>query len=283
MPTLAYWRTNLKAKLWHLPVLLLAVLMLLPLWLQLSGSFYHHLKMQSGVIPLLPPIPPMIDAYRTFAQVGGLKWLGMSTLVAVLGVAGQVIVATTAAYAFAWRKFPGRDAMFWLLVVSMTLPAQALLIPRYILIRKLGLSGLLGLLPAYWVATGSVFLLRQFCKSLSREILEAARIDGASEWRLLWSIALPMMQPAIVLIAVSSFFGIWGDVFWPQMVLRNQMTLPVGIYWLAQHGKMAGGLHTEGGGMVLTMAGGVISLLPLIALFLAFQDKLQGGYTEEWA
>lgn len=268
---------------WHILFILLALVMLLPLWIQLIGSTYNPTQMQSGVIPILPPSNPTLRAYRDFFMVGGLRWLALSTLIAVLGVTGQVLVSTMAAYAFAWKEFPGRDWLFWLLVLSMTLPVQALLIPRYILVRRLGLSGLWGLMPAYWVATGSIFLLRQFCKSLSKEILEAARLDGASEWTLLFRVAIPMMVPAIVLIAISSFFGIWGDVFWPQMMMGQEMTLPVGIYWLSLTGALAAGSGNPGNKMVLSMAGGIISLIPLIVLFVAFQDKLQGGYSEEWA
>ena len=270
-------------KRWRVLAIIIAAIALLPLWMQLIKSVAPVETVDTvSVIPT--GFEPM--AYVRFLRAGGWRWVCNSLMVSSVATVGQSVIAALAAYAFAWKEFKGRDTIFWLMVVSMALPAQALLVPRFMLARQLGLTGYPGLMLAYLSVTGQIFLVRQFCKSLPREVIDAARVDGAGEARLFFQVAAPMMVPALVLVGVAAFVGTWLDLFWPMLFLRgDSMTLAPGLYWFHTTG-----VATDLGGSVWNMqeklrqqmAGGIISFVPLLVLFLAFQKRLNEGYSESW-
>ena len=265
----------------RLPLRLLALavvaLAALPFWLQLCGSITAGPDLIARGLSLLPGRLSGI-AYRDFCEWGGMHWLANSLAVSTVAALGQCAVSGLAGYAFAWKRFPGRDWLFWLLVASMALPAQALLVPRFVLVRKLGLSGYPALLLVYWVATSGILLVRQFARSIPAEVMDAARMDGAGEVRLLWSVVFPALRSCLVLVAAGTFIGAWADLFWPQLLLRgDNMTLAVGLFWLsAQH------IGDYGTRMTRLMAGGVVSMVPVLLVFLSAQGQLERGFTTEW-
>ena len=148
----------------------------------------------------------------------------------------QTFFNALCAYAFAKRKFPGRDVIFVLFLATMMVPGQVTLIPNYIIIQHIPFfggndwlgNGGQGWLDSYWglimpgtVSAFGIFLLRQYMLSIPDELLDAARIDGASEFRIFWSIVLPLCTPALAANAIFTFQGAWEDFFWPLIILSS--------------------------------------------------------------
>src|SRR5690606_17446708 len=137
---------------------------------------------------------------------------------------------TLAGYAFAKLRFAGRERLFQLLLAALVVPAQMAMLPLFLLMKQLGLHNTYGSvnIPALASVFG-IFLVRQYARSIPDELLEAARIDGAGEWRIFFSIVLPMLKPVLVTLAIFSFMAAWNDFMWPLIVLTDQehYTLPV--------------------------------------------------------
>jgi ABC-type glycerol-3-phosphate transport system permease component len=261
-------------RLWVPVIVVVLIVSLMPIYLQVIGALGPSTDI---VERRLWPTGLSFTALQRAVDAGALRWLGNSVFLTALAVAGHLLVAGLAAYAFAWKGAP--SWLFWLLVGSMIVPDQALFIPRFILVRKLGLSGYSGLLLAYWSCVASIFLLRQFCKSLPKDVLEAARLDGAKEWRLILRFAFPMMAPGLALCGAWVFALVWGDLFWPSLMLRgSDMTLSLGLYFMTQTSNLFDPYARAG----MVMAGGMLSLIPMAIIFSLFQGYLGKGHTEAW-
>jgi multiple sugar transport system permease protein len=191
----------------------------------------------------------------------------------------NVIFATAAAYAFAKLKFPFRDAIFYVLLLTLMVPFQVNLIPLYSIMVKLhdvvpflGADTYFGLVVPSAIQVFGIFLMRQFLQSIPDEILESARMDGASEWRILRSIIFPLAAPGMATLAIFAFIGAWNDFLWPLIVTSSDdmRTLPVGLALLAKRNSVNWGD---------TMAGTVIAAAPMIVVFLILQRRFIEGLT----
>jgi multiple sugar transport system permease protein len=251
----------------YLGLTVLALVMLIPFAWMLSTS----LKPAQYILRATPqfiPHPATTSSYTNLIDLMPVdKMLFNSTLVAVLGTAGQVIVSAMAAYAFSRLEWRGRNLVFVLYLLTMMVPRQVTLIPQFILIRQLGwvntYQGLI--LPGLFSAFG-VFLLRQSFLGMPHELEEAAFIDGANHLTVFWRIVLPISKPALATLSVLSFMEYWNSYLWPLFVARKDefMTLPVGLAKL------------QGGPRALTqwnmvMAGAVITVLPILIVYLLAQ------------
>ncbi len=182
---------------------------------------------------------------------------------------GAVATSTLAAYAFARLRFPGRDALFLLLLAALMVPQQVTVIPTFILIRNLGLLNTheAVYLPATINVFG-IFLLRQFFRSIPREVEDSARLDGAGHLRILLQIIVPLSGPALAALAIFVFQTAWNDFFWPNLFLSSpdKMTLPLGLVSLkGQYG---------GGSAVALFAATSMVAIPILALFACTQRFL---------
>ncbi len=202
-----------------------------------------------------------------------------SVIVAVLIVGLNVVFDTAAAYAFAKLRFPGRNAIFFLLLITLMVPYQVNLIPLYRIMVSLhqispllGIDSYFGLVAPSAIQVFGVFLMRQFLRSIPDEILESARVDGASEFRILRSIVFPVAAPGMATLAIFTFVGAWNDFFWPLIVTTsdNWRTLPVGVALLARRNTVNWGA---------TMAGTTITAIPMILVFLLLQRRFIEGLT----
>ncbi|MCI0557178.1 MAG: carbohydrate ABC transporter permease, partial [Nitrososphaera sp.] len=157
------------------------------------------------------------------------------------------------------------DKMFRFLIAEMVIPAQVTTLPLFLLLNKLGLvNTYAGVIVAGMATIYGIFLIRQFALSIPDSLIEAARIDGASEFRIYWSVILPLCKPIMVTLAIFTFLTVWNDFFWPLIVLTDDSmyTLPVALAILSgEHVR-----DTE-----LMMAGSVITVLPVLVLFIALQ------------
>ena len=230
--------------------------------------------------PKLIPNPWTVQNYRdVFTLLPFPRYFLNSVIVTGAIVALNVVFDTSAAYAFAKLRFPGRNALFFLLLITLMVPFQVNLIPLYRLMVALhNISPLLGvdtysalILPGMIQVFG-IFLMRQFLQSIPDEILESARVDGASEFMILRKIVFPIAAPGMAALAIFVFLGAWNDFLWPLIVTNSDSirTLPVGLALLARKNTVNWGD---------TMAGTVLAAAPLIVVFLILQRRFIEGLT----
>ncbi|WP_157245018.1 carbohydrate ABC transporter permease [Nonomuraea typhae] len=204
-------------------------------------------------------------------SIGLLNVLGNTLFVAVVQTAGALVVSLLAGYAFAKFAFAGRNVFFVLLLSTLVIPSGVTIIPIFEMMNDIGLidSYPALILPGLSVPFG-VFLMRQSLLALPDELLDAARVDGAGELRVLWRVVVPVMRPVLAALAVFLFLGAWNDFLWPLIALRTpeMFTLPVALATLQ-------GLARTDFGQV--MVGTAISSLPMIVLFLILQKQFISG------
>jgi ABC-type glycerol-3-phosphate transport system permease component len=255
-----------------------ASLMVLPFYWTLSTS----LKPSGDIFASPPkwiPDPATLDNYRDVLTLLPFERYFLNSLI-VTGsiVLLNVVFATAAAYAFAKLRFPFKEGIFWLLLLTLMVPFQVNLIPLYsIMVRLhdvvpfLGADTYFGLVVPSAIQVFGIFM-RQFLTSIPDEILESARMDGASEWRILRSIIFPLAAPGMATLAIFAFIGAWNDFLWPLIVTSSDemRTLPVGLALLAKRNTVNWGD---------TMAGTVIAAAPMIVVFLILQRRFIEGLT----
>ncbi|MEU1005247.1 carbohydrate ABC transporter permease [Streptomyces tibetensis] len=209
-----------------------------------------------------------------------LRWMGNTAVYAGVSGVGATAVATLAGYAFAKYRFPGRNLLFSSLLGAIMVPATALAIPTYLLLSKVALTNTMWavILPQLLNPFG-VYLVRVYVQeSLPDELLEAARMDGAGELRVLWSVALPTLKPALVTVLLFSMVGTWNNFFLPLVMLNNDKLYPltVGLQSWYEGAMIQSGANAL---FTLVIAGSLVAILPLIVTFLLLQRYWRGGLT----
>ena len=199
------------------------------------------------------------------------RFLANSFIYAVVVTCLQLFFNVLAAYAFARMKFPGRDALFALLLSTMMIPPAVVLIPRFLVLRELGLvDTVTGVLLPGIAGPFGIFLLRQFFMNIPGELEDAARIDGCGTWRILWTVIVPLSKPALITLGLFTFMGAWNMFEWPLVVLSNEDYYPLTVgLSLFQSETRADWPRI--------FAASVMGSAPLIILFLAAQRYLVGG------
>lgn len=245
------------------------------LWLLVSS-----LKSEAeiaGADPFALPARLMFENYLAAWTIGSFGALILNSLANVVAVVAlTLVVCAPAGYAFAKLKFRGNDLVFFLLVVGLTVPIQAIIVPLYQVLAGLGLlNSLLGITLAQ-VGNGipfGVFLMRNFFRGVPDELVEAAKIDGCGHFTILTRIFLPISTPALLALVVISALSTWNDFFLPLVVLISPevQTLPLGLV------RFAGTYSTE---HRLVFAGTVISFLPIVLLYIATQRRFTEGLTQ---
>jgi multiple sugar transport system permease protein len=256
-----------------------ALLMIAPFLWSISTS----LKQPGDVFAYPPrflPDPVTLQNYvDVFTKLTFGRYFINSVIVTGSVVILNVLFGTAAAYAFAKLRFPGRDAIFFLLLLTLMVPFQVNLIPLYKIMVELhkaippiGADTYFGIVAPSAIQVFGIFLMRQFLRSIPDEILESARMDGASEWRILRSIVFPVARPGMATLAIFTFLGAWNDFLWPLIVTNSDemRTMPVGLALLARKNASNWGD---------TMAGTVLTAAPLILMFLVLQRRFIEGLT----
>lgn len=248
-------------------MLLLTVVMILPFLWMLSTSF----KSQAYILTVTPqfiPRPATVESYVILAQRINLGRIFFNSLfVAIVGSAGQILVAAMAAFAFSRIAWRGRDTVFLIYLATMMIPSVVLVLPQFALIRAFGwVNTYAALIVPGLVSAFGTFLLRQSFLTLPTDFEEAAIVDGANYFTIFWRIVLPLSRPALAILAIFSFMGIWNSYLWPLFVARkaSTMTLPVALAVL-QSGPRA---LTEWN---VVMAGAVVTVLPILLVYLLAQ------------
>ncbi len=221
-----------------------------------------------GVLPAAPHWSNYPEALT--AQPFGRYFLN-SLIFAVAVVAGQIVTATTAGYAFARIDFPGRQKVFMLFLATMMVPVVIVLIPRFLLIDALGwIDTYQGLISTELVSVWGIFLMRQYFRTLPRELEDAARVDGAGPFRVFLSVALPLAKPAVATLALFAFIDAWKNLLWPMLATRSMEMRVVEVGIAAFH-------STYEINWPYQMAAGVVAVLPIALLFLFTQRYFVRG------
>jgi ABC-type glycerol-3-phosphate transport system permease component len=218
------------------------------------------------------PSEPTLDNYRTLLeQHPYFRWTLNSVIVASAVTLIKVIIDSMAGYAFAKMSFPGRNALFLVVLMSLMVPFAATLIPLFIIIRDLKLTNsYLGLILPALASPIGIFMMRQFIESLPSDLENAARLDGCSEFQIFRRVILPLMKPGLVVLGVFTFMTQWTSYLWPLVIntREDMLTLTVGVQSLNS-------LFTVNWGVL--SAGAVLSMLPLILVFLFLQRYFIAG------
>jgi multiple sugar transport system permease protein len=250
---------------WHLVLLPIALVMVLPLlWMVVTSL--QTLNETRHYPPTLLPNSLEWNNYRAVLQEAPFaRWFLNTLIVTVVVVIGNLLFCSLAGYAFARIKFFGREVAFVLILATLMVPFQVIIIPEFLIVRRLGMIDSLGalILPNLAGAFG-IFLLRQFFRTLPIELEEAARIDGCSRLGVLFKIVLPLSGPALATLAVITFMWTWNDFLWPLITIYNpdHMTLQLGLATFQ-------GAHSSTTNLL--MAANVLSLLPILVLFFVAQ------------
>jgi multiple sugar transport system permease protein len=202
-----------------------------------------------------------------------LRFYGNSAFVATLNVVSTLFTSSLVGYMFAKFEFPGKRLLFIWFLTLMMIPSQITMIPSYLILAKLGLiNSLWGLVIFSAVDAFGIFMMRQFCETLPNELLDAARIDGASEWQIYWQVVLPQLGAPLATLGILGFMQNWNAYLWPMIVLQKieVRTLPIILTWFNS-------THTGQGGLV--MAATVLIILPILIVFLFFQRWIVQGFT----
>lgn len=253
-----------------------AAIMLFPLFWMVASSFKTAQQLQA-----LPPVwlPTQLDfsAYeRAFSTVPFARSFLNSFVIAGGTTLGILVTSIMAGYVFAKLRFRGREVLFGLVLATMFLPPIVMLVPLFRIVQALGLTDTLAgvMLPNLANAFG-IFLMRQFVAGIPDEVLESARIDGASEWTNLWRIVFPLLGPAIAALAVFAFTFHWNSFLWPLTVLQSPDSQTV-VLALNRLVSYTSAIKFQN----VVMAGAVISVLPNVILFLFLQRSFITGISQ---
>jgi multiple sugar transport system permease protein len=250
-----------------------SVIMIGPFLWMVSTSF--KLPIDQYTRTLIPPTLTLQNFKDLFSvDIDFPLLFTNSTYISLLITVGQMVTCAMAAFCFAVVKFNGRNLLFTLLLVTMMIPAQVTLIPNFIVFKWLGLigSGVPLWLPAFWGGAFGTFLLRQYFLTIPRDLVEAARMDGASLMQIFWKIYMPLAKPALAALAIFSFKDAWNDLLHPLVYMPAvpNTTLTVGLAFFQQQ-------INQSGKFTVLMAGALISILPLIIVFFLAQKQFIEG------
>jgi len=226
--------------------------------------------------PTFWPENPTLGNYQTILtdpKLPLLRFYGNSLFVAVANVLTTLFTSSLIGFLFAKYQFRGKRILFGWFLLTMMIPGQMTMIPGYLILAKVGLlNNLWGLVVFSALDAFGIFLLRQFIESLPSELLDAARIDGASEWQLYWRIVLPQLGPPLATLGILTFMHNWNAYLWPMVVLTKieRRTLPIILTWYnSQHSTQPN----------LTMAATVLIIIPILIVYLFFQRWVVRGFT----
>lgn len=255
----------------YLALLAGGIVMVLPLVWMTSAAFKPLEEVMRIPPTWIPESPTLANFRAVFNQFPFPRYVLNSLIVAVVVVFSTLATSTLAGYALAKFEFPGRSIVFGAILASLMIPFQVRMIPLYqMLIRLDWQDTLQGVMFPWLVDAFGIFLMRQFIRVIPNELLDAARMDGASELRVFWQIVLPLTRPALAALAIFTFLGNWEEFLWPLIVSSSDgsRTLPVGLQTFAEQY----GTNTN-----YQMAGALIATVPVLILFFMLQKQFIEG------
>lgn len=259
--------------LWYAILFLMAVVTVLPfLWIFLTSFKGPHDQIVSIPLQFIPQDPTFANYVRVWNQLPIGRFFLNSIFVGAITTGLNVLITSLAAYPLAKMKFHGRDAIFYLLLATFIIPAQLTYIPSFVLAVNVFkyYDTLFALVFPSLATVFNIFLLRQAFLTVPNDLIDAARMDGASELRIWWQILLPIIRPTLATVAIFTFVNSWNDFLWPSLMLhaRDNMTLPVGL--VALQGMFASDFRGVAAGVVMTV-------IPILIFFIALQRQFVRG------
>jgi ABC-type glycerol-3-phosphate transport system permease component len=253
------------------------VMFAFPLFWTASSSLQTWQELRSYTPHLLPSTPQWGNYAQVFDAAPFARWLGNSFFIVLITIPGTILTATLTAYAFARFDFVGKNVWFILMLGTMMIPATVTLIPQYLLWFKLKMiNTYVPLTIGSWLGGSAfmVFMLRQFLLSIPRDLDEAATIDGANPFQILWQVLMPLMKPALTTVAILQFLGDWNDFFGPFIYLNRQnlYTAAVGMRYF----QFIPLENTDPRDHLL-MAAAAVMTIPVLALFAVAQRYFVAG------
>jgi len=255
LPGGAAWRRILENIFWYAVLCLVASVTVVPfLWVLLTSLKGPHDAIYAVPPQFVPNDPTLANFIRVWNQLPVGHFFLNSILVAVGTVVLNLLFTSLAAYPLAKMKFRGRDVIFYLLLATFIVPPQLTSIPSFVLAVNVFhyYDTILALIFPSLATVFNIFLLRQAFKTVPNDLIDAAKMDGASELRIWWNIVMPVIRPSLATAAIFTFVNSWNDFFWPSLMLhtRENMTLPVGL--VALQGMFASDLRGVAAGVVMT-------------------------------
>lgn len=266
-------RRGARPRWWLYLVLSLGlVAMLMPFVWMILGSFKTDAEIRSNPTQFLPEAPTLDNYATLFGRLDFTTFFVNSIVVALFVTLGNIVFSSMVGYALAKLQFRGKKLLFALVLGTLMIPGVVTFVPLFVLTANLGLvNSYPGLILPFLITPVGVFLMRQYISSLPDEIIEAARIDGAGEWRIFLRVIMPLCGPAVATLTILTFLGSWNNFLWPLVVATTEdmYTLPVALalYSVGQNAARYG----------LMMAGAVVVVVPVLVLFLALQRYFVQG------
>jgi arabinosaccharide transport system permease protein len=216
-----------------------------------------------------------LDNYVMLFTDSGLyfRWFANSIFLTVVQVAGTLLVSSFVAYGFAMYDFKGKNALFIAVLVLMTVPFEIMMLPLFVMVNDFGLADSYSVIVVPFLAASvTIFFFRQYFLGIPKDLLEAARVDGVTEFGIFFRVVLPISKPALAAMAILNGMIIWNNFLWPLLVLRSEekFTLPIGLNTL---------LTPHANNYELLIIGSFFSLIPVLVLFLLFQRFFVAGIT----
>jgi putative chitobiose transport system permease protein len=261
--------------LWYALLILVSLVTIFPfLWIFLTAFKGPTDAVYSTPPQLIPRDPTFANFIRVWQQLPVDNFFLNSITVAVGTTAFNVLFTSLAAYPFAKMNFPGREAIFYLLLATLIVPVQLTYIPSFVLAHKVFhyYDSIRALILPNMASVFNIFLLRQAFKSVPDDLIDAGRIDGASELRIWGSILLPVIRPSLAAVAIFTFVTSWNDFLWPSLMLPSMenKTLPVGL--VALQGMFSSDFRGTAAGVTMTV-------IPIMLFFIALQRQFIRGLT----
>lgn len=264
---------RLPGLLLYIGLAIVAVATLLPFFWVISGSLRSLGEIRADPGAWLPTAPTFDNFVRLFNKENFAGYLINSVFVAIMVVLGNIVAAAAAGYALGKLDFVGKKIAFAAVMASLMVPFTAVFVPQFVVTVNLGLiDTLAGIALPSLALPISIFIMRQYASSIPDELLEAARMDGAGEFRVFFTIFLPLSGPAVATVTIMSFLNSWNNFIWPLIVAQSSSTytLPVGLAATSQ----ASANVTDYG---LVLAGAIVVMLPVLVLFLFLQRYFVQG------
>ncbi|WP_026924463.1 carbohydrate ABC transporter permease [Glycomyces arizonensis] len=260
-----------KKILLYLVLLAGAVVSVGPYLLTLNAAFKSKQEILTSEPWALPSNPILSNFAEVWSRYDFATFVLNSVIVAVAVTVGQLVFSTLAAYAFARLEFPGRDVLFWAYIATMMVPQIVTLVPTFLIVRELGLVDThLGLILPFvfgFLMPYGVFLVRQYFKTIPASIEQAARMDGAGTFTILWRVMIPMARPILGTLAIISFVNTWNNLLWPLIITHSESTRVITRGIAQMQSQFNQEYH-------LILAASVMALLPLVVVFLTFQRHI---------
>jgi multiple sugar transport system permease protein len=263
------WRHRLARWLLYAILLIGGIGMVFPFVWMVSSS----LKLPADIysLSLIPPSPTLDNFREVLEETTYVRWFINSLAIALITTASVAFFDSITGYALAKFRFPGQTVIFILILSTLMVPTEMLVIPWYMMSIELHWTDTYqGIMFPGVISAFGVFLMRQFFTGVPNDLIDAARLDGFSEFRIFWKIAVPQVKPAIAALCIFTFLGNWNAYIWPLIVTRSEemRTLPVGIAFFSTE---------SGSSFHLIMAAAALATIPVLTVFLIFQRQIIKG------